>query len=1766
MMKLKNLQIVMGKVILFVFLSFAFTLWTESEAFADWKMAEPSFVTPEEAHKFFRNKQALKTNVCKNKAKSSSTKSTPEIKELARSLKNDPDLIYKYVYDKIEYIPMFGSRKGAEGTLLDGKGNDFDQCSLMIALLREAGYTANFVYGVIGLTVEQSLEWFDLENNGSIFYILGHANIPHTLNGNILDVSHVWVKVNIDGTDYAFDPSFKNYTYTSAIDLASAMGYDHDTFLSEALEGADITDDYIRNVNRANIRSSLENYASKLIEYIRNNYSAPTLDDIIGGKKINPVQTQIRQTSLPNQVSITEEWTEIPDEYKAKLRIELPGLDLTLPSHEIYGNRLTFFYDDFNQATLRLDGAVLGVGTPANTGWCQLVTFSIDEPYPGDNGTICDETQTMNICPSSGSYFILNDWGGFGNKTIEKHRKIQKQYIHDNLDKNSEPVIGEALAIICYSWLAQARQFADMTARINNSVVVSHHRLGLLDQGFTGEGVSIDIPVDLAGYASKEYDRDIERAAFFHDGGNGSALEWGVIEQTQPFSAISTIKLIDIANSDSYKLFDVTSSNYPVIKPQLKNYSESLFSDIDWYLDAGCRFILPENGDFGEGLWSGIGYFQFCDNSVSYKITGGLNGGYSTDTTPLDTEEPANSGETGEQDGEHEESPEPIDLVTGDYLYDHTDLSVGNGQYPFALRFNRSYNSSSGLNNGSLGLGWTHNFNINLDVDSNGFQGMGQDSPIDAAAAIAQIYICSDMLLGETKEGIIISSVAQRWFMEQLIDNRVTVNSGGKNTRFIKLPDNTYNPPQGFVATLTKEADGTYLVKTKSGIILDFNTDGKLETWKDTNNNTVTFFYNGGKLQSISNNLGKSLTFTYNGEHIGQITDGTRTVGYKYDAVGNLILVSGADGKDTKFGYDSDGRLISIYYPSNPTIPFVTNTYDSLGRVSEQRDAKGNSYLYYFTGYRAEEVTPLGHSNIWYFNEQGKTIRKRDPLGNETGYVYDSNNRLIQLTLPSDITWLYDYDDQGNVTKITDPVNKQQIMAYDDNSNLISSTNELKKKTSYAYDTKRNITRITYPDNIHTDFSYNSKGQVATITDPSGEITDFSYDTQGNLVSVKNPEGDFFVYTYDTLGRAISKTDARKKTTNYQYDALNRVIRTTDALKGKVNTTYELAGLSSLTDQKSNATTFQYDAANHLTGIIDPLENTEIFSYDKNGNLDSHTDANKNTINYTYDKLNRLSTIRYPDNTRVSLSYDALGRLRQMTDNTGTSVYVYDDLGRLTSYTNGHGLSLAYTYDAAGNLSSLTYPGNKKVSYTYDDQNRLISLTDWSGRKTSFSYDQRGLLSLTTLPNNTTVRYEYDNAGRIVGLRNLKGNGDVIASYAYTLDGNGNIISETSEQPLDPAMNAEAIKYTYGLDIRLQKAGNVSFGYDNNGNIIKKGNTAYEYDYENRLKKVISPEGSWEYEYDGLGRRLVRKHNNEERRFLSDPRGMTQMLAEYDGNGDLIACYIYGLGLVYKLDATDTPYYYHYNFTGHTVAMSDVDGNIVNSYAYTPFGILTNHEENVSNPFRYVGKFGVIDDENGLLYMRARYYDSEIGRFIVKDPIGFDGGVNLYGYVHNNPVNLIDPFGLLTFQLGGSANAGAGAGGTIGSGIVVGLSWENGLQLGTYTVIGGGGQGGVVYSGVVDITGSLNTDINQLSGLATTSGGSGGEGFCIGGEMNIPINSNASPSFTVSPGLGGGLTPIEVHGFVTYTEVQEIDWRNEIIQASKWWRNNVFQWWDNESK
>ena len=251
----------------------------------------------------------------------------------------------------------------------------------------------------------------------------------------------------------------------------------------------------------------------------------------------------------------------------------------------------------------------------------------------------------------------------------------------------------------------------------------------------------------------------------------------------------------------------------------------------------------------------------------------------------------------------------------------------------------------------------------------------------------------------------------------------------------------------------------------------------------------------------------------------------------------------------------------------------------------------------------------------------------------------------------------------------------------------------------------------------------------------------------------------------------------------------------------------------------------------------------------------------------------------------------------------------------------------------------------------------------------------------------------------------------------YTLDGVGNRTSVDLTEPLVPSFPPEEAGYAYDTGNILTAADGMAYTHDANGNRSQKatsvGTTYYTYDPLNRLTQVADGTQTTQYLYNGLGQRVARIENGVRTNYLIDPHGiLPQVVAETDNTGNLIAYYVYdGAGLVAKITSANEYYFYHYDGLGSTVAITDSTGDVVNTYAYSPYG-LVGGQETVTNSFKYIGRFGVMDEGNGLYYMRARYYDPEVGRFINKDPIGYLGGMNLFTYCANNPISLIDPWGL----------------------------------------------------------------------------------------------------------------------------------------------------------
>lgn len=1146
---------------------------------------------------------------------------------------------------------------------------------------------------------------------------------------------------------------------------------------------------------------------------------------------------------------------------------------------------------------------------------------------------------------------------------------------------------------------------------------------------------------------------------FFNIAGVGSALEHGAIEQNQPFEAISTVKVLDLANGGGEQIFDATSANYATIQPQLTGYSAAVLSQIQTDVTNGWRFLLPQNGSRLVGDWSGYGYLKIAadESWLGHFIGGGLKGGFTVTVGDFDSQVIQNTTADTEESSGEPQSLEPINMLTGDYLYDHQDIALGSVAAPIGLEFQRIYNSSRRLGDGPLGLGWTHNFAIAATVDSSGFQGMGQDSPVDAAAAIAAFYVSMDVLeTSKAKDRLLVASLASQWFMDENTKNLVFVARPGQDGQFVKLPDGSFNPPPGVADTLTVDIDGSYLLTTVDGVEADFDLSGRLVTFSDPNGNATTLGYGvGGELATVSNNFGRTLTLTYTGGRISQVSDGTgRSVSYGYDLAGNLTGFTNTESDVTTFAYDIDGRMTKIFNPSFPLTPVVTNVYDTLDRVQTQTDAANNTWDYFFAGSRSEELDPLGNSKIWRFDEQGNTLEETDALGNTVVNVYDGHNRLGSKTLPelNATTIVYDEDNHKPLT-ITQQANTffgppdiVRSFTYEPNFKRVATATDARGNvTDFAYDANGNLQTAEQPSldggltRPTTTFTYFASGQVETVTDAEGMVTRNGYDpVTGDLLSTVVDDGVSGLnltidFGYDTAGNQTSQTDPLGRTTNFLFDNERRQTQTTSPspFSFVTNQFYDADGRVLSTEQQTD-------------DLLNPWQITQ-FTYFPSGKLKTTTDPENSVTNFLYDELLRIMRTTDAEARITENEYDAVGRLFRRKQVLGVQTIVIEEHAYTT---NGLEQSVL---DAENNLTTFIYDDHDRLFQTifadtsfeergYDANGNLTALKTRAGDTTTFTFDLLNRLDIKGLPDLTTIDFDYDLMDRTLAVTSSA----EVGSFDYFYDTAGRLTQITRP-------DLKSVSYGYddnGNQTRLTYPDNsfVTYVYDDLDRVkeVRDGGvtllaqyvydslsrqttatydngaqTGYAYELDNDLSQVAHQFGvgsvTFDYLYNTVNQRTdtsvdddtyfwrpdLNVTNNYLSNALNQYGDVDGTLFTYDGNGNLTSdganTYLYDVES--RLISATTPQHladYTYDPFGRRVE-KDVDGTIT-KYVYAGDTVIAEYDVNDQLIARYVRGASidrpVLMDRGGAL----SYYHYDGSGSVIAMTGGFGAAAESYAY------------------------------------------------------------------------------------------------------------------------------------------------------------------------
>jgi RHS repeat-associated protein len=756
-----------------------------------------------------------------------------------------------------------------------------------------------------------------------------------------------------------------------------------------------------------------------------------------------------------------------------------------------------------------------------------------------------------------------------------------------------------------------------------------------------------------------------------------------------------------------------------------------------------------------------------------------------------------------------------------------------------------------------------------------------------------------------------------------------------------------------------------------------------------------------------------------------------------YDSLGNLLSVIDPLGNKTENVYDERDRLIQTIDPEDSITLFDYDLDNNLTSVAE-------ASLFSFEENFDSDISPLWGNEIgdWFADEgvynaqtpsnssltysslpfiledfvleldindiqdggiflrsSGETADTRDGIllvtggenGTGTGFYWHvvQNGEISEVLNPSD-SGLFESGVSDIHLRIEVLGDTYSVFLNDDLTPVTTLTTDVFSSGKVAF---YDFSKQTF-DNVQLE-SYNISNR-----------TTFAYDPRNRLINETDPLGNITTYEYDAVDNLIAQTDRNNRRTEFTYDEIDRLLSEfwigTDQA---INYTYDKASnLLSVTDQFSSLA-FTYDNRDRLiteanTGTPNAPNVVLTYAYDDVGNMlsviDTINGVNGGTNSYSYDALNRLIELTQTGNEisdkRVDFAYNSLGQYTGIdrysnldaTELVTGTTYSYDQLNRLTNLTHNNGTADLAFYD-----------------YVYDASSRITQITNVDG-VTDYSYDDRDQL----------IAAEYSNDNNL--------------DESYSYDANGNRI--------ESSIHSDG--YQTGDANRLLSDGTYNYEYDNEGNLIRQTEIAsgniqeFEWDYRNRLVAVVDKDADGnetqrvEFTYDTLDRRIAKTglgtSNAPQQWFVYNGDDVHLEFVDDDGvdgaNQSILSQrYLHGAGVDQILAQEDGDGNVTWMLTDHLGTVRDLvdnSGDVANHLIYDSFGrVISETDSSVDTRYLFTGR--EFDEEIGLYYYRARYYDAETGRFVSEDPIGFNGGdSNLYRYVFNNPISFTDSSGL----------------------------------------------------------------------------------------------------------------------------------------------------------
>lgn len=849
----------------------------------------------------------------------------------------------------------------------------------------------------------------------------------------------------------------------------------------------------------------------------------------------------------------------------------------------------------------------------------------------------------------------------------------------------------------------------------------------------------------------------------------------------------------------------------------------------------------------------------------------------------------------------------------------------------------------------------------------------------------------------------------------------------------------------------------------------------ELYTIQDRHGNTITYTYNTShQVTSIKDSYGQITTIAWSPEgYISQITDPTgREYQYFQNSSGQLTSYEDPAGNTTYYGYDSYGNLTQIT-TAQGNITKVrydagnTNEVTSLERLVHPTDSSGPTWTYQYApasgtcastpGWTQGTVSdPNLHVTTYCIDDLDRIVNTIDALGHTQSATYSA--------APSPANTSSGGFPTGGTTPTGMPVTFTYSTDGGDNLDSIKQGSASPLTTTFS----------GYPTSGGNQYLPAASG------DPQGNSLNYTYDSAGDQQTAQEPvTGIESHLTNNSDGTLATSTDPDGNETTYTYSGHNLTLITPPTGSGldKTHITYDsahrVASISTVSGSNGHSVAYTYDDFDRvLTSIYKNAAGTVIatitYTYDNDGNMLTRVEGSQTTT-YSYDGLNRLTCVTYPSSS-VSYGHDPAGNVTSLIDASGTTKYAYDKANRLTSVTDPGATvaSAKMTYNNDDQLLTTTYHSGASIVNTYNPFDQLSKTTDnykasgGASAHLSYAYTYDGTLqqTMTDQAGNVTT-YTYDQLNRLQNAQTVNGT-TTTAQYAYGYDSAGNLLRQSTT---GTAIPNGTTSYAYnpgnqtcwsyaGLttltNCSSPPAGAHSYSYDNDGNQTSNGNGLTEtYNALQQTTSITSAGTTTNYSYLGEGQsELVGEGTNQ---LANDLYGL-----DSETNGTSTTYYTNSTAGTHLDERTPSgTYNYLYDGDGDVVGLTNSSAQLVNQYAYDPYGNKTTNTQAVANPFGFQNGYLTVP---GFYHFGQRYDNPVDARWSQEDPLNQSSDLsqaNRYSFAGDNPVSNEDPSGMCLVFSCSDYNAAEGA-----IGVASGVGPEFGKYLTGFheDVVGGLGE------------------------------------------------------------------------------------------------------------